>query len=85
MSVRETAAEVTRLVGDLAWELGLPRPSYQRVRMLLAERRPRGGGVSTRGARGVARFVVEALDVLYEYPGPGLRKWYLRYIGRGPD
>jgi hypothetical protein len=75
---------MTRLVGDLAWELGLPRPSYQRVRLLLAARRPRGGAVSTRKSD-VARFVVKALEVLYEYPAPGLRKWYLGYIGRGPD
>jgi hypothetical protein len=79
---RETAAEVTRQVGDLAWELGLPRPSYQRVRLLLAERRPRGGAVSTRKAE-VARFVLKAIDVLYEYPAPGMRKWYLNHIGRG--
>jgi len=84
-SPRETAAEVTRLVGDLAWELGLPRPSYQRVRLLLAERRPRRGGVSTSRALGVARFVVNALDQLYAYPAPGMRKWYLGYIGRGPN
>jgi hypothetical protein len=76
---------VTRLVGDLAWELGLPRPSYQRVRQLLTERRPRGGAVSTSRALGVARFVVNVLDHLYEYPAPGLRKWYLGYIGRGPN
>ena len=63
----------------------MPRPSYQRVRVLLAERRPRRGSVSTLSGRDVARFVIKALDVLYEYPAPGMRKWYLGYIGRGPN
>jgi hypothetical protein len=32
------AAEVTRAVGDLAWRLGRPRPSYEQVRLLLRRR-----------------------------------------------
>jgi hypothetical protein len=79
----ESAAEVTRQVGDLAWKLGLPRPSYQRVRVLLDERHPVGGAVSTRGAPGVAHFVVKTFDVLYQYPGPGMRDWYRRYTRGG--
>ena len=82
---RESPAEVTRQVGDLAWELGLPRPSYERVRLLLAVRRPRGGAVTTRKTD-VARFVLKAIGTLYEYPAPGLRKWYLEsYLGHRLD
>jgi hypothetical protein len=78
-----TAAEVTRAAGQLAWALGVPRPSYQRVRSLLAARRSVGHTVST-PAPGVAHYVVKTLDFLYQYPGPGLRDWYLDYIhGRG--
>lgn len=73
---------MTRQVGDLAWALGLPRPSYQRVRLLLAERRPRRGAVSTRGP-GALHYVSKTLDVLYQYPGPGLANWYLRYSRGG--
>jgi hypothetical protein len=32
-----SAAEVTRRVGALAWELGVARPSYQQVRLILRE------------------------------------------------
>jgi hypothetical protein len=56
----------------------LTRPSYQRVRVLLADRHPSGGAVST-PAPGVLHFVLRALDVLYDYPGPGLGKWHLAY------
>ena len=73
-----SAAEVTRQVGDLAWSLGLTRPSYQRVRLLLAERRP-PRRVTATTAPGVAHFAVRAVDFLYEYPGPGLRNWYVGY------
>jgi hypothetical protein len=38
---RATAAEITRAVGDLAWQEGLRRPSYARVRRLVAEERSR--------------------------------------------
>jgi hypothetical protein len=30
-----TPAELTREVGDLAWRLGVPRPSYEQVRRLV--------------------------------------------------
>ncbi|HVV58434.1 MAG TPA: hypothetical protein VHC45_08740 [Gaiellaceae bacterium] len=36
-----TAAEITRALGDLAWREGLKRPSYARVRRLVAEERSR--------------------------------------------
>ncbi|HEX4526634.1 MAG TPA: hypothetical protein VH108_07830 [Gaiellaceae bacterium] len=74
-----TAADVTRGVGDLAWDLGLPRPSYQAVRLFLALARDR---TSASGARQTApgKIVLKALDVLYEYPGPGLAGWYRRYL-----
>ena|SRR6185312_12077739 len=38
---RATAAEITRALGDLAWKHGLRRPSYARVRRLVAEERSR--------------------------------------------
>ncbi len=36
----DTPAETTRGAGELAWELGLPRPSYQQVRELMRACRP---------------------------------------------
>jgi hypothetical protein len=53
------AAEVTRAAGELAWALGLPRPSYEQVRFLLRRLRPltsirrlRGPAPPTRWWRG---------------------------------
>jgi hypothetical protein len=73
-----SAAEITRAAGDLAWRLGLPRPSYQQVRVLV-----RDAGASPVEDPSAARV---ALDVaakvfafLYQYPGPGLEDWYRRY------
>jgi hypothetical protein len=34
-------------------------------------------------APGVAHYVIKTLDFLYQYPGPGLRDWYLDYIHGG--
>jgi hypothetical protein len=42
-----TAAEVTRAVGELAWAIDLPRPSYQQVRVLLAAARVESDRVTT--------------------------------------
>ena len=75
-------ADVTRSVGDLAWELGLPRPSYQQVRELMGgARRPQPPATGTQTSRGrlVLQNVNRVLDVLYEYPGPGMADWYRRY------
>lgn len=77
-----TAAEVTRASGDLAWDLGLPRPSYQAVRLLLKELRARTG-VSSTHQTSPGKIILKALDVLYEYPGPGLGGWYQRYVHGG--
>jgi hypothetical protein len=74
-----TAAEVTRGVGELAWDLGLARPSYQTVRLTLAGARARAR-VSSAHQTSPGRIVVKALDVLYQYPGPGLAGWYQRYL-----
>src|SRR5687768_6868694 len=50
------AAETWRLVGEAAWELGLPRPSYHTIRELVrVERLRRRARTTTRRA---------ALDVL---------------------
>ncbi len=83
---RATPADVTRSVGDLAWELGFTRPSYQQVRVLLGRRVVRSvvaAGTPTSTGRVVLRTVLHAIDVLYEYPAPGLEKWYRQYA-RGP-
>jgi hypothetical protein len=74
-----TAADVTRGVGDLAWDLGLPRPSYQAVRLTLTGARARMHASSAHQTS-PGRIVVKALDVLYQYPGPGLGGWYQRYL-----
>jgi hypothetical protein len=76
------AADVTREVGDLAWDLGLPRPSYQAVRLCLAEAR---GRTAVSGARQTSpgKIVLRAAEVLYQYPGPGLAGWYRRYLSGG--
>lgn len=77
----ETPADVTRAVGDLAWQLGLPRPSYQQVRELLrgTMRPPTQPAAQTSYGRVVLRGVGQALDFMYQYPGPGLADWYRRY------
>ncbi len=75
-------ADVTRSVGDLAWELGLPRPSYQQVRELMGgamRPQPVVTGAQTSKGRVVLHNVNRVLDVLYQYPGPGLADWYRRY------
>jgi hypothetical protein len=78
----DSPAEVTRAVGDLAWELGLPRPSYQQVRELMGganrlETLP-AAAQTTRG-RIVLRTITRGLDFMYQYPGPGMADWYRRY------
>ena len=81
-SLFDSPAEVTRATGDLAWELGLPRPSYQQVRELLggaAPPEPTLNGSQTSTGRVVIRNVNRALDFLYQYPGGGLEDWYRRY------
>lgn len=75
-------ADVTRAVGNLAWELGVPRPSYQQVRELMGGARrvqPPAAGTQTSRGRVVLHNVNRVLDVLYEYPGPGMADWYRRY------
>jgi hypothetical protein len=75
-------AEMTRAVGDLAWELGLTRPSYQQVRELMGgASRPHPGPAAAQTSRGrvILHQVNQALDFMYQYPGPGLADWYARY------
>ena len=75
-------AEVTREVGELAWQLGLPRPSYQQVRELLGGAvRPVAAPAAAQTSTGriVLHGVGQALDFMYQYPGPGLGDWYRRY------
>ena len=75
----ESPAEVTRSVGALAWELELPRPSYQQVRFLMRgpqAPRPAAAGVQTSKGRLVLRSVNRTLDWLTDYPGLGLGPIY---------
>jgi hypothetical protein len=75
-------AEVTRAAGELAWQLGLPRPSYQQVRELMGgANRPAAlaAPVQTSKGRLVLKGLEEAANFLYQYPGPGLEDWYRRY------
>lgn len=74
----DTPAEVTRLAGELAWELGLPRPSYQQVRLLVRSTRDRVE-LATSTQSLTRDTLVRLIDTLYEYPGPGLAGWYDRY------
>jgi hypothetical protein len=75
----DSPAEVTRAVGALAWELGLPRPSYQQVRFLMRGPKrpgPAPAGVQTSTGRIVLRTVNRTLDWLTDYPGLGLGPIY---------
>jgi hypothetical protein len=79
-------AEVTRAVGDLAWRLGLTRPSYQQVRVLLGGATrleptlPRG--TRTIDARVVFQSIDRALWWAADYPGLGLGRNYRRRYPR---
>ncbi len=72
----ESAAEVTRLTGALAEDLGLARPSYQQVRVLLRVAQSTGRPIITQQR---AKQALDLFGRLYEYPGPGLADWYERY------
>jgi hypothetical protein len=75
----DSPAEVTRAVGALAWELGLPRPSYQQVRFLMrGSRRPEPAPAGVQTSRGalVLQAVDAALGWLIDYPGVGLGPIY---------
>jgi hypothetical protein len=74
----DTPAEITRLVGELAWDLSLPRPSYQQVRLLVRELRDSREQAEP-NPRSTRETVSRIIDTLYEYPGPGLADWYERY------
>jgi hypothetical protein len=68
----DSAAELTRATGSLAWELGLLRPSYEQVRVIARSRKPGRKRMNV-------ETLVKVIDTLYEYPAPGLGDWYLRY------
>jgi hypothetical protein len=75
-------AEVTRATGELAWTLGLARPSYQQVRELMGgANRPVTVATAAQTSRGrvVLRYAGRFMEGLYEYPGPFLGDWYERY------
>jgi hypothetical protein len=75
-------AQVTREVGDLAWALGLTRPSYQQVRELLGGAHQLESSVAA-AQTSPGRVVLNAFGASYgflaQYPGPGLEDWYRRY------
>jgi hypothetical protein len=75
-------ADVTRGVGELAWQLGLPRPSYEQVRALMGGANRLQAPIA-RPERSTTQLVLRGvstgLNVLYEYPGPGLADLYQRY------
>jgi hypothetical protein len=77
----ESAAQVTRLVGDLAEDLQLPRPSYQQVRVLLhaaRAERPATRHLADFDREHAKRIALRIIDGLYEYPAPFLGEWYRR-------
>ena len=82
----DSPAEVTRAVGDLAWQLGLPRPSYQQVRVLMGGAERPGPVVAGDASIGrlLLRGVERAIDFLYQYPGPGMEDFYRRWTSGRP-
>lgn len=72
-------AEVTRAAGELAWQLGLPRPSYQQVREIMGGANRPVAPVPRSKRRAVVQTVERTVDFIYQYPGPGLADWYSRY------
>ncbi len=73
---------MTRATGELAWTLGLARPSYQQVRELMGgANRPVTVATAAQTSRGrvVLRYAGRFMEGLYEYPGPFLGDWYERY------
>jgi len=72
-----SAADLTRGAGELAWELGLARPSYQAIRITLIALRGHPPIVRTQTSPG--QIALKVLGAMYEYPGPGLANWYAKY------
>lgn len=77
-----TPAEITRAAGNLAWRLGLARPSYQQVRALVRASEPITAELPRR-SRSALEVATKVVDFLYQYPGPGLENWYRRYSRGG--
>ena len=75
---RASAAEVTRGAGELAWRLGLRRPSYQQVRVLrgLALQPMRPKGTRTIDARVIFQKLDQGFYWLCGYPGFGMSYGY---------
>ena len=75
------AAEVTRATGELAWSLGLTRPSYQQVRELMGgANRPVTVKAAAQTSRGrvVLGYAGRFLNEMTEYPGLFLGAEYRR-------
>jgi hypothetical protein len=74
-------ADVTRATGELAWSLGLARPSYQQVRELMGgANRPAVVATAAQTSRGrvVLRYAERVIDGLVQYPGMFLGPTYER-------
>jgi hypothetical protein len=72
-------AEVTRATGELAWRLGLARPSYQQVRELMGgANRPLPAIAAAHTSRGrvLIRYTGRVLYGLTDYPGMFLGNTY---------
>ncbi|MGN6796773.1 MAG: hypothetical protein ACTHKS_01345 [Gaiellaceae bacterium] len=75
-------ADVTRATGELAWSLGLARPSYQQVRELMrGAQRPASVVEVSQTSRGrvVLHHAGWLLNGIAEYPGMFLGKSSRRY------
>jgi hypothetical protein len=55
----DTPAETTRAAGELAWALGLPRPSYEQVRALMRACAPKA-----RAIRRVVRLLLRVVRIV---------------------
>jgi hypothetical protein len=64
--LNSTPAELTRQLGALAWDLGLPRPSYEQVRVLARSLRPS----TPRTQTSPGRILLRVIDELYTWPAP---------------
>lgn len=74
-----TAAETTRAAGAFAWQLGLPRPSYQQIRVLRRVVVPGTFAGQTSRGRLVLKVLGDVVNWVGDYPGMGLGKMYRQY------
>jgi hypothetical protein len=69
LAARElSSAEICRLVGEEAERIGLTRPSYQRVRVLVLEARRRPPDLSTRESLSGIAYPFRSPTILWPMP-----------------